>query len=40
MTIKGKTWSCGTNLYLPFDASVMLNLSVAFPLTRTGMMMK
>lgn len=33
-------WSFGTNSYLPFDVSVMLNLSVAFPLTRTGMMKK
>ena len=40
MTIKGKTWLCGTNSCLSFDVSVMLNLSIAFPLTRTGMMMK
>ena len=25
--VKGETWSRGTNLHLPFDANVMLNLS-------------
>ena len=37
---KGRTWSRATNLFLPFDVTVMLTFSIAFPLTRTGMMMK
>ena len=28
MTIKGKTWSCGTNSRLPFGVNVNLNLSI------------